>query len=727
MKKCTYISAIALLPFLCAAGVQAADYEVTGAITPSAKGVHVNGNKAKFGEYTDPDSAITGGVEVNADADTGFVTFNADDLGQDTQSYKAEAGQYGKFKLDAFYNETQHNNTFDAKTFYSGVGTNQLTSPLNSVTWATPPPALSTWGSTFDYAVSRNQYGAGLKLDLLKPFFANFSVSREDRDGIRPIGGNSSTSYAFELPEPIDYKTDMLQAEVGYGKDPYFVSMGYTHSKFENAYDALYFTNIGQATAFENEFISLPPDNSYGKFDLKGRVKMPLHSALALGYSKATAEAADLAVYEGAYNANGAARTVVLGTDKVFSSRVDTTNYSAVLTSSPLDFLDGKLFYKNFATSNKSDSITITDSTDFSNDLFDYTKKSYGIETGLKLPAHITLTPSFNKVTTDLPGKRTNVPAAEVNIDDKIYGINAKWKGLDFLVANIGYERMNRDDNTDSVNTATAVGSTPTAAVNLLSPYTRMYDTAAQKRDTYKFGIDLFPTDTLNLGFTVKHKKIDYNETQIGLTDQRDTAYGVSADLTPNDTVSFSAYADYDISKREMLQRQGTITTAANASPVDTDPTDARYNITTTQKDISIDWGVGVDVKAIPNILTVRAQYDHTRSNGSADFTYGTNSNTNNGITTNVAGGWTNDTIDFDNWDDYKKDSLLLKATYSVSPKVDLTGGYAYERYTYNDGHYDNYQYVYQSALTTANYLTGANSDPNYTANVVFLTAKYKF
>lgn len=722
MKKCTYISAIALLPFLCAAGVQAADYEVTGAIAPSIKSAHINGNKAKFSEYGDrnPEGAITGGVEVKADAETGFVTFSADDIGQDTQSYKVEAGQYGKFKLDAFYNEIQHNNTFDAKTFYSGVGTNQLTNPLNSIVWATAPP-VATWGSTFDYAISRNQYGTGLKLDLLKPFFANFSVSQEDRQGIRPIGA----SLASELPEPVDYKTDMLLAEVGYGKDPYFVSMGYTHSKFENAYDALYFTNIGVAAANESEFVSLPPDNSYGKLDLKGRVKMPLKSALALGYSKAKAEA-DANVYQ-SYNAGGTAHTVTVN-NTLFNGRVDTTNYSAVLTSSPLDFLDGKLSYKHYATSNKSNSISIFDvqeAKNYPNDLFDYTKQSYGIETDLKLPGHITLTPSYRKETVDLPGKRTNVLGAEVNVDDKLYGINAKWHDLEFMTVHIGYERMLRDDNADSVDTATTVGNTPTAAVILLSPYTRMYDTAAQKRDTYKLGIDLFPTDKLNLGFTVKHKKIDYNETAIGFTGQRDTAYGVSADFTPNDTVSFSAYADYDVSRRELLQRQGTVTNTANANPVDT-TVDAIYNVTTTQKDISIDWGVGVDVKAIPNILTLRAQYDHTRSNGFADFTYGAN----NAVASNsapLAAGWTNDTIDYANWDDYKKDSLLLKGTYSISPKVDLSGGYAYERYTYNDGAYDNYQNVYQTSATGVGFLTGANSDPNYTANVVFLNAKYKF
>jgi MtrB/PioB family decaheme-associated outer membrane protein len=708
------------MPLLYASGALAADYEVTGAITPSVKGVNVNGSKAKFGEYTDPDSAITGGVEVNADAENGFVTFNAGDIGEDTQSYKTEVGQYGKFKLGAFYNEIQHNNTFDARTFYSGAGTNQLTSPLNGIRWATAP-APATWTNTFDYEVSRNQYGAGLKVDLLKPFFANFSVSREDREGLRPIGAGN-TRYAAELPEPVDYQTDLMQAELGYGKDPYFVSAGYTYSKFDNAYDALYFTNIyGVDGAADNELVTLPPDNSYGKFDLKGRVKMPLKSALALGYSKAKAEA-DANVFE-SYNVSGVARTVTVAGDKVFNGQVDTTNYSAVLTSSPLNFLDGKLFYKNYTTQNKSDQISIVDNgeggKDYSNDLFDYDKKSYGIEAGLKLPGHVTLTPSLSKVATEVARA-----TGDQEYDDKIYGINAKWKGLDFMVANIGYERMDRENDADSVNTATPIGSVANASVIAMSPYTRMYDTASQERDTYKFGIDLFPTDRLNLGFTVRHKEIDYNETGIGLTDQRDTAYGVSADFTPNDTVSFSAYVDYSVAKFELLQRQGsTGDTTVAPSPADTDTTDNAYNVTTTQKDKSLDWGIGVNVNVIPKTLTVRAQFDHTKSDGSADYTYGDNSNANDGIAT----GWTNDTIDFANWDDYKKDSLLLKATYSLSAQVDLTGGYAYEMYEYNDGHSDNYAYVYQTGATDVGYLSGAGSDPDYTANVVFLSAKYKF
>jgi MtrB/PioB family decaheme-associated outer membrane protein len=706
MKKYNYMPAILLLPVLCASGAQAADNEVTGFVAPSVKSVHISGNKAKFSEYGDPDSGFSGGVEVKSETDTGYVTFNAEDIALDTQSYKAEAGQYGNFKLDAFYNEIQHNNTFDAKSLLSGAGTDHLSSALSGLRFATVPnPA--TWTNTFDYAVSRNQYGAGLKMDLLKPFFANFSVSQEDRKGLKPIGAGAS-SFAAELPEPVDYKTNILQAEVGYGKDPYFASLGYTHSNFENAYDTLYFTNLYAAGGSQSDFVSLPPDNSYNKFDLKGRVKMPLKSTLALGFSHSRAES-DSNMYS-TYNVTSTttgltAAHALTQADNVFNGQVDTTNYSAVLTSSPVDFLDGKIFYKNYATKNKSDEITTLDiATPWTNALFDYTKKSYGVEAGLKLPGHITLTPSYTNVETVLP--------EDVVTDDKIYGINAKWKGTDFVAANIGYERMNRDDNT----------ALDTGGGANLAPYARMFDTAAQRRDTYKLGLDLFPTDMVNLGFTFKHKKIDYNETGIGLTGQRGNTYGVSGDFTPNETVSFSAYVDYDITKLAMLQRYG-VTSVDNGNPVDTNPADGIFNINTDQRDKSFDWGVGVNVKAIPNTLTLRAQFDHTRSDGHVDYTYAANNVANNGI----PNGWTNDTIDYANWDDYKKDSLMLKGIYSLSAHLDLTGGYAYEKYRASDGYYDNYQYVYRTSATQPGYLSGANANPDYTANVVFLSAKYKF
>jgi len=51
-----------------------------------------------------------------------------------------------------------------------------------------------------------------------------------------------------------------------------------------------------------------------------------------------------------------------------------------------------------------------------------------------------------------------------------------------------------------------------------------------------------------------------------------------------------------------------------------------------------------------------------------------------------------------------------------------FTLGWAYEKYVYDDAQYNGYQYAPGTA-----YLTGAYANPNYRANVYFLSAAYKF
>lgn len=706
MKKNILASAIVLLPVLCGAGVQAADSGVTGYVMPSVRVVDVSGNEAKFSEYGDPDSGLSGGVWMNYDAEASFLNFNADNIADDTKDFRLEAGQYGAFTLDAFYNEIQHNNTFGATTFFAGAGSNQLTSPLSG----TPPPSPAAWGNPFDYAVSRDQYGAGIKLNMLKPFFVNLSVAQEDRAGLKPIGvGNTAPGAPLvaELPEPVDYKTNRWQTEVGFGKDPYFAALSYTNSRFENAYQSLFYTNIF-AIANQSEFVTLAPDNDFSKLDLKGRVKLPWQSTLALAFAQSEAESeTNLAT---GYNLNGASTAVTLS-DNVFNGRVETKHYSAVLTTRPLALLDAKIFYKNYDTENQSDIITSVEGvSSYTSVPFDYSKRSYGAEAGLKLPGHITLTPAYTNMVT------TRQLADAPRNDDNIYRLDAKWAGLDFMSAEIGYVRQDSDDNTDAVITTSQTNK------YLLSPYTRRFDTAAKNVDTYKFGFDIFPTEKLNLGFTLQHQNTDYTETGIGFTGGRSNNYGTSVNFTPNATVSIAGYVDYETATLDMLQRQGAITAAlANASPVDTNAADNAYNVTTDQEDTSLDYGLAVDVIVIPSVLTIRAQYDHVRSDGQADFTYASDR-----TATAIPAGWDNDSIDYSAWDDYKKDALQLRGTYSLSPSLDLIGGYVYEKYRYNDGHYDSYAYVYTTASGPA-YLSGANAFPAYTANVYFLTAKYKF
>lgn len=701
MKK-ILVAGFALLPVLCSTGVYAAE-GMSGTVSVGGISNDVSGNKAKFSEYGDPDSGVTGGLEMRSNVESGFVNFTAADIARDIQNFTFDTGQYGKFKVDAYYKEIPHNLTFDAKSYYSGVGSDTLTTTATSTSLPNTP---DTWPSVFDYSVTRDQYGAGLKLDMLKPLFANFSVSKNDQSGIKPTA--TYIGISAELPEPVDYETNTIRGEIGYGEDPIFVSMSYLLSSFDNTSQYLDFSSL--AAANRSEFLGLPPDNTYSKFAIKGRVKMPMHSSLAANFSQAKAESTmDLAP---AYNSNGTAFVHNLS-DTVFDGKVNTINYNIVLTSSPASFLDGKLFFSGYEKDNDSDKITssrttTTTTTPFDNHLFGYEKTSYGIETGFKIPGHVKLTPYYKNV--DVERHRGDFPETA----DDIYGINAKWTGLDYLALKMVYERMDRDSDWHQLTLATGDQN----ASNAIEPYVRRFDAATQNRDTFKLGMDITPCDYVNLGLGYAYKTSDYTDTVFGLLEKDSNGVNFSADVTVNDTISISGYVDYEVTNSDQTQRNlGTSVTAVTASPDDTTVGDGRYNWTANQEEKTLDYGIGLNAIVIPKILTLRTQFDHIRSDGFADYTY----------FESVPTGYTNDSVDSGNWDDYTKNSLMVKAIYEATQNVTLTGGYVYEDYEYNDQFSDGYSYVWSSSATANNYLTGAGMDPNYTANVFFLNAKYKF
>ena len=250
------------------------EYRLEGEV--GVKGVYAGvtgkeGGKAKFTEYRDLKQGVSvfGKVGLGLDSEKYFLNFRASDMGYDTQSYRLDGGMWGKFKFDLFYDEIPHNLTFDARTFFLGAGHHTLV--------GTPNTNFSTW-NTFDYSIERRQYGGGFKVNMMKPFFFDVSFQREDRDGIKPaaIAAGSPGGIVLELPEPVDYTTNNLKVEAGYGKKPLFLSLGFIYSDFNDSHDKLNFTH--PITPFPTDTLTLPPDNRYYKGFLKSAVKLPLNS-----------------------------------------------------------------------------------------------------------------------------------------------------------------------------------------------------------------------------------------------------------------------------------------------------------------------------------------------------------------------------------------------------------------------------------------------------------------
>ncbi len=654
------------------------------------------GGRAKFTQYRDlrEDGRLFGRARLNLDMEKYFLKFEGGDFAYDTQFYNIEGGLWGKFKADLFYDEIPHNLTFKARTFLLGAGHHDLI--------GVPNTNVNTW-NTFDYSIDRKQYGGGFKVNMMKPFFFDVSFQREDRDGIKPAGiaSGSPGGFALELPEPIDYTTNNLKVEGGYGKKPLFLSLGFIYSDFNDRNDKLNFTH--PVTPFPTDTLTLPPDNRFYKGFLKSAVQLPLNSRfnVNLGYSTARSDATLL----NSFVDTGAITNLALSKPN-FDGKIDTQSASFVLTSRPLRFLNAKIFYSYYKKENKNNIIFHDDGSgeppEF-NRPFEYKKNSAGIDLGLKLPVNFYLSGGYKFIQTDRRVKGLEfleLTPAELALElesvppdnkDHIWSGDLKWSGLSFLAIKAGYEKLDRSADFQS---ATA-------------PASRRFAYAAQDRSTYRASVDIFPVDNLNFTLEYQHKITNYKE-NFGLKKDRRDEIDIGADYTIGRFAKLYAFSDFErikLSQPDQCQ-----------SPV------AEWNA--SQKDRSWGYGIGTEIYVIPRKLTFVFQHDYVRSNGSVDFNLSPSLFVGG---TGLAGA-NNDVIDILKWDDYTLYSFKVKAIYNFTKAFAVSIGYAHERFRYSDAQLDNYNFVPAGPPNSnAAFLTGAGKDQSYNANLIFGSLTYKF
>jgi MtrB/PioB family decaheme-associated outer membrane protein len=629
------------------------------------------GGEAKATEYKDlkeqgdGPGGLYGSARLKLDTDKYFLNFEAGDFGYHTQYYQLDGGMWGKFKLGLFYKEIPHNITFDGRSLFYKPGEDTLTGAPNT--------DVASW-SPFDYSILRRQYGGDFKVDVLRPFFLDVSFARENRNGIQPIGAaeTSPGGRAFELPDPVDYATTNLIVSAGYAKKPLFLSLNYIYSDFGNDNNALSLPpnfNVNN----EPHALSLPPDNTYHRGTFKGALSLPFNSrfSTSVGFSHGSSETPTVAL--------------MVPTPSAFTGKVDTQNYDVALTTNPLRFLDAKIYYKYYKRNNKSD-----DPTGVVNTFLDYKITTYGGELGLRLPQNFYLSGGYKYVATDRNDEGETDPLLILpsNMDNNFF-VDLKWSGLDFLEARAGYERLDRDVHY----------RTPQSAADP----NRIYSYAAQKRNTVKAMLDIFPLENLNFGLEYRFKNTNFSDTRYGLKKDQGHEVEVTADYSIGKIAKVYAYGDFEWTKFWQTQAD------SSARPWEAD-----------QLDRSWGYGIGTEVYVIPKKLTLIFQHDYLKSNGNVDFTLDP------GILAGIPTA-NQDNIDIPRWDDYTLYSFMIKAVYNISKHFEASLGYAFERFDYNDAQLDNYMYAPTGAASNTAFLTGAYKDQSYTENLVFTGITYKF
>src|SRR5208283_265463 len=544
-------------------------------------------------------------------------------------------------------------------------------------------------------------------LEMPKPFYVNFGLSREDRTGVTPF----SNGNGIEVPQPVDYETTLYSGEIGYQAKPLFAALNFAYSDFTNQNQILYTgSSTGAVTATPSgpagsALMSLPPDNSVYRLGFKGSLMLPLSSR----FSVSLANSHQQSTFDLSQLITPTATTYM--SSYTFTGRKDISNYNFSLTSTPVPFLYTKLFYQYYDSENKSDNISqYSGGTTYQIPLFSYKKNNYGASLGFKLPEQFHLDIGYSYLDTDREN-RTDIASTK----DNVYSAELRWNGLDWLTPKIGYERLER---LASYGTPSALsGSISTANPGFFT----MFDAAKQGRDTYKAALDASPLDNLNIGVAYKYKQSEYPDDSYGVQNARTNEFEAYGDYGIGNIVKLNAYFDLQNTTENLLD---AVYASSTTPPVSTSATNYVWDL--QQKDDTFEYGAGVDYYVVPKKLTIRLQYDYVNSDGSDNFGFyypGPISGVNAASST-IGTPIGNPNLD-DNVDSYHKSALTFKTTYLLSKNFSMAAGSSFERYKYNDYGLDSPAYAYYTS--TSNILTGAYANPSYSSTVVFLTAAYKF
>jgi len=657
---------------LAASGVAfGAETDITGSVDLTGRVVRKN-NSAKLVEYRDLNGKVFGDVDLNLYRGSYYLDLLTTDMGLDTQSYLLKGGSYQNFKYSLYYNETPHNYSFGARTYLGGVGTPILFRDV------TPSTTNSNLWNVFDYAIKRQDFGANVEVSLNSPFYFSAGVNQTDTKGTRPFG----ISGQLDAPEPIDYRTQTLNLETGYRTKKVIFAIDGMLSKFDNA--SAYMASQG-ASGTTTNYNALPSDNDYWRVGGQLAVKLPLQSTLALkgGYAKLS-NTLDLVP--------PSTGSTLRNPTNVFSGDIRYTSLSAALTSNPIKPLDAKLFYNYLNKSNKSTTFDYGNISDtfgqFNTEVFDYKKNNVGLNLGYKLPFSTKIQAGYEY----LYVKRTQRLDATTTSDHISY-VQLKNSYLDTVSAKVKYQHVARNSDFENENG------------DELAPFVRRYDATDKTQDVVKVGVDVTPVKHLELGVEYAYKVNNYDKTILGRT--KDTRHEVLFDAKYElpELAKFTAYFDYERVVNDSTHRKAATAFNPDSAPI----ANTDYNWTAKLTDDNYAYGVGVEVPVIKHKLDLMVSWNYEKADGRADFTT-------QGTTA---------LIDIPQYDDYTKKSVNTKAIYHFNKNLDLSAGYYYARYDYNDISTDNYPANF--AVNATNFLSGAYKDHDYEAHVGYLTAAYKF
>lgn len=560
---------------------------------------YISDDSAKFGDFTGMDKqGVYPALDLDVHwrgKDANYYDITGSNLGLDGRSLEIEKGKQGTYAVSLSYDRIPHMTYGDARTPFSGVGSDHLTLPPGWAPGATPATmsGLSAALHPTDLRTDRETVGLGLRFIQSDHWKYDAKFRHETRDGTQMMGASFLLTSSI-VPAPVDYTTNQVEASATYSDGKLQATFGYYGSYFRNADGSLVWDNpfIPYVSGADVGQLTLAPDNNFHQ----------LQAAASYRLGDSTWASGSVSVGRMTQDQNFDASTV---------------NSNLLVATLPRTNLDGNVRTVN-ARGRISSRLTHRLQVDAN-----YTYDQRDNQT----PQN-----AYQQVGTDVyvGGYRTNTPfsfshnrlgldadyrldggthlAAGYDHETRLYSylgidnahIGTKWAEIRGILPHDMSVRLKYTSESRNVNGNRILS--PGSLVQ--NPLLRQYNLADRDRHAARLSMDFSPTDTIGLGLNVQYGNDDYFGSEIGLSSGNQKLYSMDASYIPAESVNLHAFASWEALQSDMSNSQ-------NFSVPDW---------AAHQEDLTRSAGFGAELPNIIGKLDLGLDFTYSVSHGSIDM-----------------------------------------------------------------------------------------------------------
>jgi MtrB/PioB family decaheme-associated outer membrane protein len=664
---------------------------------------------SKFNEYQDLSNGMLSIFGVQGRNKDSWITGYGENFGRDDMYVDLRGGMYDVFKARAYTNWLPHNFLFNGLTPYVGSGGPTLQAVFPNVN-----PAA--WQNV-DIGYQRKDTGGYFEWQGTSPWYFRVDGNQIKFSGTK-LGSSSNTTSPgggyVDLAFPVQYETNNVSVEGGYATRTMNISVSYLASNFGNDFETVSWNNPVFGGQVDRSY--LPPANDYQRVAANATFRaLPWASTLALRYTW-DETTSDVNIANSVLSTGGVPQFVLPSSD-TFNGKETRQTFTAGWSATPVANLDTRLYYNWQKMNNDSTDVIFCASGAsscggfFENELFHYEKQNFGVDFWWRFNRSNRL--GFGYDWFQQKQDRFDFDKETTNT----FWVEWKNTSLETLQARVKYSYLKRDADF----LLSDAGTGPNDPV-YLERFVRAFDLTNLTQNRVKVRADWTPSDRIAVGFEYLYKDNDYDETVLGRQSDRRNEFFANLTYGTPDTWRLTVFGDYEDIKYDSYHRNvsaGTCpttsggVTATNCFDPNTPPNSIAYNWGATVKNNNWMVGVGLDVPYGDRWMFT-GSFLYEQADGESDMQAQNNFG---------------NPLPLPNYPNIKITSLNLKANYKVSKNWSVSGGYAYQKYEYNDDAFNGYTNTIPFPLPPGNtgpsYLNGWNAFQSYDANIFWLLLKF--